>query len=68
MFICELFLLTYFKPAASEELLTIYATALCYNTGHYIFCRKYYYYRRPIGDPSETNMPHRRPIRDRQAL
>ena len=31
--------------------------------------RKYYYYRetyrRPIKDPSETDMSHRRPIRDR---
>ena len=26
--------------------------------------RKYYYYRRPIGDPLETDMPERRSIRD----
>ena len=29
--------------------------------------RKYYYYRRPIKGPSETNMPDRRPIGDRHA-
>ena len=23
--------------------------------------QKYYYYRRPIGDPTETDMPYRRP-------
>ena len=29
--------------------------------------RKYYYYRRPIRYPSETNMPDQRPVGDRHA-